>query len=455
MRKLMLVLFLNGMAISQEAAPDGGLQLRGERIEPYPYPELAPTHRVASQKDLDDALPKLKAGDVVEIANGTYDSFRVVLPAGLEKIVFRAQAPQGVVFTGGTRFNVQGRHLTLQGFLFKGCREGTVLLGGSFNRLTRCHFIECGHPQKTQSEIVILVPGTQKAEVDYNEFAGSLSMSIKVRADLENTPEGTKDNHLHHNVFRDIKRLSSNGQEAVQLAGPGGAGTHQAMNTLVEHNLFLRASGDREAISIKGPWNVVRWNVFKDMDAAINLRGSSDCVIEGNVHINTRAMRVCGERHRIVNNYFQGSSIFISHGSPGYGPARDNLIAHNTIVGSKSGIVIGAQSQPIGRRAEKNRLINNIVVARKKYDPIVLQPEDEAANVFDRNLLWAGGGGIRMPEAPAGSKSFQGDPLITPDPNEYVPVLKEGSPALNQGATGLVPANIRGALRTSWNIGAY
>jgi hypothetical protein len=447
MRHLMLALVL---AISQEATPEGGLQLKGERIEPYPYPELVATHRVASQKDMDDVLPRLKAGDVVEIANGTYDSFRVALPAGLEKVVLRAQAPQGAVFTGSTRFNVQGRRLTLQGFLFKGCREGTVLLGGSYNRLTRCQFIDCGHPQKTQSEIVILVPGTQHAEVDYNEFAGSLSMSIKVRADAPDSPDGTKDNHLHHNVFRDIKRLSSNGQEAIQLAGPGGAGTHQVMNTVVEHNLFLRAAGDREAISVKAPWNVIRWNVFKDMDAALNLRGASDCVIEGNVHINTRAMRICGERHKIINNYFQGTSIFISHGSPGYGAARDNLIAHNTIVGSKSGIVIGAQTQPIKERAEKNRILNNIVVARRKYDPIVLQPEDQAGNTVDRNLLWAGGSEFRSPEG-----NLQGDPKITADAGEYVPVLGEGSPALNQGMPGLVPLNIRGEGRTSPNIGAY
>jgi hypothetical protein len=222
------------------------------------------------------------------------------------------------------------------------------------------------------------------------------------------------------------------------------------MNTRVEHNLFLRAAGDREAISVKAPWNVIRWNVFKDMDAALNLRGSSDCVIEGNVHINARAMRVCGERHRIVNNYFQGSSIFISHGSPGYGAARDCLIANNTIVGTKNGIVIGSQTQPVGARAEKNRILNNIVVARRKYEPIVLQPEDEAANTFDRNLLWAGGTEIRVPD-----KNLQGDPRITAEPGEYVPVLGEGSPALKQGLEGLVPLNIRGAARTSSNIGAY
>ena len=103
MRKMMLVLVLSGTAMSQEAAPAGGLQLKGERIEPCPYPETAPSHRVAGQKEMDDLVPKLKAGDVVEIAEGTYDSFRAALPSDLENIVLRARAPQGVVFTGATR----------------------------------------------------------------------------------------------------------------------------------------------------------------------------------------------------------------------------------------------------------------------------------------------------------------------------------------------------------------
>jgi hypothetical protein len=456
--RLSIVLSLAAAFCSPQAEPEG-LQLEGEQITPYPYPEGAPALKVASQAEMTDALGKLKAGDVVEIADGTYDAFQLHVPTTLQgaadrKIVLRARHPQSVVFTGETKIKVQGRHVELQGFEFKECRQDAVVLGGSFNRLTRCRFTNCGNPKKTQSEVVILPPGSQNNELDYNEFVGSLSMSIKVRADAEDSPEGTKGNHLHHNTFRDIKRLSSNGQESIQLAGPGGGGTKQVMNTRVEHNLFLRANGDREAISVKAPWNIIRWNVLKDMDAAINLRGSSDCVVEGNVHINTRPMRVCGSRHRIVNNYFLGSGIFISHGSPGYGAAKDNLIANNTIVADKHALMIGAQTQPVAEAARNNRIVNNILAIRRKGEPVILDKEGQEGNVFDRNLIWSTAEKVFIPAAPEGSKNMLGNPLLEAKSDRYVPKPADGSPALTEGIHGIVPTNILGVPRAQ-SIGAY
>jgi poly(beta-D-mannuronate) lyase len=441
-----------------QAAPQG-LQLEGVQITPYPYPDLAPTVKVAGQAEMNDAVGKLKAGDVVEIADGTYDAFQLHLPAALQgtsdrKIVVRARSPQLVVFTGATHLRVEGRHLQLQGFAFKGCGQDVVVLAGAHNRLTRCQFVDCGPPKRTQSQVVVLPPGSQNNELDYNEFVGSLAMSVKVRADAEDSPEGTKDNHLHHNTFRDIKRLSSNGQEAIQLAGPGGGGSRQVMNTRVEHNLFLRANGDREAISVKGNWNVLRWNVFKDMDAAINLRGGSDCVVEGNVHVNTRPMRVCGSRHRIVNNYFQGSGIFVSHGSPGYGAAKDNLIANNTIVAAKNALAVGAQTQPVAEPARDNRIVNNVLVVLRKGEPVTLDAAGREGNVFDRNLLWSSAANVFIPPAPEGSKNMLGNPLLEAKPDVYVPKPAEGSPALTEGLSGIVPTNILGMPRSA-SIGAY
>jgi len=455
-----LAAVLGGWAGEPPVPLPEGLELKGERISPYPYPALVPTVKVSTQLEMNEAVAALKAGEVVEIADGTYDSFKVALPAELQgapdrKIVLRAKSLHGVVFTGASQLKVQGRHVELQGFVFQGCRQDAVILGGSFNRMTLCRFVDCGDPKKTTSEVTILPPGTQNNEVDYNEFVGSLSMSIKVRCDAEESEQGTKNNHLHHNTFRDIKRLSSNGQEPIQLAGPNGGGTLQVMNTRVEHNLFLRANGDREAISVKGPWNIIRWNVFKDMDAALNLRGGPHCVVEGNVHINTRPMHVCGSGHTIVNNYFQGSGIFISHGSPGYGAARDSLIANNTIIAVKNAISIGAQTQPVGEPARNNRMINNIFVVQKRGRPVVIDAEGREGNVFDRNLLWAAGGDVELPPAPESCKNLLGDPLIRVEPDNYVPTPAEGSPALGDGVPGIVPLNLLGERRTSSRIGAF
>src|SRR6185503_15396695 len=100
-----------------------------------------------------------------------------------------------------------------------------------------------------------------------------------------------------------------------------------------------------------------------------------------------------------------------SHGSPGYAPACDSLIANNTIVATKNAFSIGAQTRPVAEPARNNRILNNVFATRKKGIAVGVDA-DGRENVFDRNLLWAGGSDVELPPAPEGSKNLVGDPLL-------------------------------------------
>jgi hypothetical protein len=226
-------------------------------------------------------------------------------------------------------------------------------------------------------------------------------MSVKVRAGADGSANQPADVSIHHNVFRDIRRASDNGQEPIQIAGPGGGGTNAALKTRIEHNLFYRAEGDREAISMKGPGTLLRWNVFRDMDAAPNLRGSRDSVIEGNILIRTRSIRIAGKNHRVVGNIVlcprnKGSGFLVSHGSPGYGVAADNIVRDNIVATARAGIIFAAQTQPVKVAAHGNRITDNSFYLPKTGFAIKVTPESIADEVAAANTLVESEHGARL-----------------------------------------------------------
>ena len=172
-------------------------------------------------------------------------------------------------FTGATQIKVNAGHVVFRALRFENVAASTLFITAPDVRVTEFEF----DAQRPQAECLLIHNRRRGSELDFNSFVGSRSMSIKVRAGPDFSTDQPANVSIHHNVFRDIRR-SSNGQEPIQIAGPGGGGSEAALKTRIEHNLFYRAEGDREAVSMKGPGTLLRWNAFRDMDAAPNLRGA-------------------------------------------------------------------------------------------------------------------------------------------------------------------------------------
>lgn len=294
---------------------------------------------------------------------GTFVKQRIILrddEAGTERLVIDGAGK--VTLQAGTTIDISRANVTLQGLRFED--DVSIIASAPGFRLFGSDFRRCGKHGATQSHCVLIGPGASMAEVAFNRFTGSQSMSIKVRAGNADSHQPVK-TYIHHNAFRDIERLSGNGQEVIQLAGPGGGASSAALDARIEHNLFVATSGDVEAISIKTPAVAVRWNSFMNMDAAPNIRGATDALLAGNILIRTRPIRVAGARHVVASNIIlcpKGPGIMLLDGSNGYEAARRNRIEGNTVVSTKAAIVVRAMQRPVTLPASENAISRNVLV---------------------------------------------------------------------------------------------
>ena len=330
------------------------------------------------------------ANEYVKITPGNHSDMKFTLEAA-----DTYQSPQLVIdgggetfFDGKTELTIKRANVTLRGLVFNG--DTTINIEAPNVRITNSTFTGCGLHDKPQSQCIMVSPQGIGAEIDFNRFTGSNSMTIKVRADIDNAPDQPFDAYIHHNEFRDIVRRSKNGQEPIQIAGPNGGASNVDLRTRVEHNLFVATNGDLEAISIKAPGVHVRWNGFFDMDAAPNLRGADGDEISGNLLVHTRPIRIAGATHVVSGNIIlcpKDAGIAISHGSPGYAVAQHNKVHGNLVVTRKSAIRFFTLQPPPQELAHDNEIADNILVTPSNYPAIeVLIP---GADNLTSNSIYA------------------------------------------------------------------
>lgn len=357
------------------------------------HPRGAPTGQHVAPTQLGKALASARPGDRIVVAPGTYADAAINLgngggAAGRPVVI---DGNNAVTLTGATRIQVGAGHVVLRGFTFRDVGIGAITITAPGARVTESQFLNCGEAQKPQAECVIVRLGGENAEIDFNTFAGSRSMSIKIRAGSDDDRSQPFNAFIHHNVFRDIPRLSKNGQEPIQIAGPNGGGSNIELRTRIEHNLFYRAEGDLEAVSLKTPGIALRWNVFRDMDAAPNIRGNRNAVLTDNLLIRTRPIRINGSGHRIEGNVVvcppTGVGFVLSHGSPGYETAIGNLIRDNVIATKRVGILIAAQTQPLETVARGNKIVSNTFHLPKNRPIYEIRPADMESKVNQDNSL--------------------------------------------------------------------
>jgi hypothetical protein len=349
--------------------------------------------------NLSAAFASAAPGDRLVLEPGTYDdvTLRLAGAGGTADAPIIIDGRHAVTFTGASKLRIGASHVILRGLTFRDVGASALVISGAAVRLTESEFIGCGDAHRTQAECVIVIHGGTQAEIDFNSFVGSKSMSIKIRAGPDGTGDQPVGASIHHNVFRDIPRLSDNGQEPIQIAGPGGGGSEAMLGTRIEHNLFYRADGDREAVSMKTPGTLLRWNVFRDMDAAPNFRGAHGNTMVENLLIRARPIRVAGRAHRVAGNILlcprQGIGFVISHGSRGYGAAIDNVLRDNVIAVRKAGVVFAAQTQPIQQMAHGNRIVDNRFHLPAEREAVRLGPDHMVDEIAAANTLSASGRG--------------------------------------------------------------
>ena len=152
--------------------------------------------------------------------------------------------------------------------------RNSVQNGATHIRFTRNIF------QCTGSGAYLTVAG-HDAQIDRNEFRNksTLGNMIDVRGTGSQIAQRV---WIHHNYFHDFTSPGGNGAETIRF-GLSGLSLSNGFG-LIEHNLFVRCTGENEMISNKSSANVYRYNTLVDSPGAeLTLRHGNDCVVYGNL----------------------------------------------------------------------------------------------------------------------------------------------------------------------------
>jgi poly(beta-D-mannuronate) lyase len=398
----------------------------------------AAPYRVDSLAALQDKINHAQPGDVITLRNGTYPttaSLKVACAGTTaQPVEICAETVGGVTLTGPQGFTVAApaAHVVIRGFQFAHA-SGRIAIAGGTNavRFTRNTF-------RCTGEGPYLTVTGDNAEVDHNEFRDKATLGNMINVTGTGSQVARK-LWIHHNYFHDFANAHGNGAETIRFGLSG-----LSMSTgqgLVEHNLFVRCTGENELISNKSCGNTYRYNTFLDSPGAqFTLRHGNDCLVYGNIFKGTDGLRIFGDRQQVFSNYLEGNTLGLNIGN-GDGEVADGakltshdrpdycVISFNTLVDNRVQYQMNGRKDGMG--ATHTTFANNIIQggeAAAKIDG----PYPGA--VWQGNLLWHAGGAGGLPATGFTTVDPQlrrgTDGLLRPAP---------GSPAID-AAVGDFPA---------------
>ena len=403
---------------------------------------------------LEKACAGAQPGDVLVMADGTWKDaeilFRANGTAGAP-VTLRAQTPGKVILSGASSLRFVGSHLVVDGLLFQNgfVDSGHVIAfrgdsdeEASDCRLTNTAIIDYNPPAGTESSTKWVSVYGARNRVDHCFFKGKANRDQVITVWLNGRPN---DHRIDWNYFGDRPALGKNGGEIIRI---GDSKTSMEISrTTVEHNVFERCDGEAEIVSNKSCENVYRHNTFRESAGALTLRHGNNCLVESNYFLGggkpgSGGVRIIGEGHRVLNNYFAdlgGEEFFsaigfmacIPNSEPsGYLQIKKAIVAFNTVVNCRSSLYFGIGFGSRGRElpAIDCVIANNVVVNAEM--PLV------ATKVVPVNARWEGNFFFgKAGELPAKDGVSLGDPLLvrgadglwTPGPNSPVRGAAQGS----------------------------
>jgi poly(beta-D-mannuronate) lyase len=318
----------------------------------------------SSAAQLSTALTQARPGDRIELSDGVVAGGTIRIKASgtaAAPITIAAQHAGGAELRAGTTFDLAGSsHVTIEGFHFNGATLD--LPPSAFAvRVTRSTFTGGATDSVTVS--------TDDAEIDHNTFRNKTSQSVY----LQITGPGAgiaKRTRVHHNYFFNHSFSGENGGESIRIGYSHKQ--HQQAFAVIENNLFERANGDPEAISVKSSDNIIRYNTLRDGRGEITLRHGWRNRVEGNYILGgVSGIRFYGNDHVIINNVIQnntGQSINVGGGdirddttsTTSHEAADRCLVAFNTLVGNQGGLIAVGPAYALA--PDRITLVNNISV---------------------------------------------------------------------------------------------
>ncbi|TWP45294.1 lyase [Lentzea tibetensis] len=380
-------------------------------------PASADAVRVASVSALQWAIDSAQPGERVELADGVYRANRPIT-INTSGVTITAEHVGGAVITGSGAFTLGAvRDVTVQGLVFENYGGMVVPPEAQATRITRNTYTG----NKSGASLSV---GADDVQIDHNTFQNRTNEGVY----LQITGPGSdiaKRSWIHHNYFYNHQFKGANGGESIRLGY-----SHKqskSANAIVEHNLFEKADGDSEAISIKSSDNIVRYNTIRDSKGFIVLRHGNRSVVDGNVLFQT-GIRFHGNDHKVINNYVENTRdraiVFGSGSEADSGPTSKEhdrpdrvTVAFNTVLGK--GPVIDSDG---GKFLPKDCVVANNVI---QGSGALTSVRSGSTVKYEGNIVWGGTAGS-IPAS--GYRSV--DPKLTRDTNGLYH-LAAGSPAID------------------------
>lgn len=361
-----------------------------------------------------EALKSHQPGDVIVLADGVWRDVQVRFDAsGTEAlpVTLRAQTPGKVILSGKSNLHIGGRWGVVEGLVFRdGGAVQVVRFMGSDRRpaehcrLTNTAIVDYDPPDDAKSWWVLL--DGRHNRVDHCRFVGKTTVGATLAVNV-----GREPNHhrIDRNHFMNRPPLGQNGGESIRV-GSSTVSMHSS-RTMIEYNLFTACDGEGEIITNKSCDNVYRHNTFIECQGALTLRHGSRCRVEANVFLgngkrHTGGVRVIGDGHEVVSNYFENldgtgyrAALSVMNANPEpklheYWRVRDVRVEGNTLVNCRQSILFGAGAGQ-GSRTEPPAdvtLSNNLIVG--EHEPLIHFDDRPVNPRYEGNTLWGAETGV-------------------------------------------------------------
>lgn len=364
--------------LDPDSGIDAGASTDADGVSDDALPPALRTVTVDSVTQLRSALSNAKPGDLITLRNKTWQFTSAIdIPrsgTADNPIVISAETTGGVTITGSAGFDLSNvSHVVIRGFNFRytAGRIGLDCDDCGYVRITRNRFELAG---TVYSHWLRLTGASHHNRIDRNVFINKKTMGNMVNIDGTSTAVASR-NVIELNHFANHSYADYNNGECIRV-GFSGLKYSKGYN-VIRRNLFERCNGDPEVISNKASNTTIQYNTFRDNNGALVFRHGHTSEAIGNFFFNNNGgIRVYGDDHRIVNNYFEGnrgtgarSTIVIGGGnalddsatSTGNDASERVLVAFNTLVNNAGHIVIGASSsEQYGAR--DCTIANNLIV---------------------------------------------------------------------------------------------
>lgn len=391
---------------------------------------------VTTLTELNSAIATADPGDTILMANGTWtDTVIIFNTDGLpeQPITLRAVTDGQVSMEGASRLRIAGDYLIVQGLHFTNgsvsdgahvieFRNGSSDLANN-SRLTHCAITDYNPSDSSTNYKWVSVYGMNN-RVDHCAFSGMnhAGVTLTIWLGTDAPPNNTR---IDHNLFRDHAEGNGNGFETIRIGTS--SRSLQDSKAIVEDNYFFRCDGEIEIISNKSVGNIYRRNTFESCSGQLTLRHGNECLVEGNYFLGngvsgSSGVRVIGEDHIIINNYFENlrgtssrAAIALMSGVPNsplnrYFQVQRALIAYNTFSGCRENFAIGIEASDTELPPIDSIIANNIVQgADAPLIDYITPPENFT---YEGNLFHGASLGISQP---AGIQMI--DPLLALAPD--------------------------------------